>query len=268
MALIECRFFSEVLGEDTSMFVIIPTITFEEVMQRKQANYRTNAKYQTLYLLHGLSDDHSSWLRNTSIERYAQEKCLAVVMPAAGKSFYADMAHGSRYWTFISEEIPRVARSLFPLSEKREDNFAAGVSMGGYGAFKLALRKPESFAAAASLSGAADLSYMVSMAKQQPPMKKMLENIFGNLDEIIGSDNDLIHLLKKLKNENADIPKLYQCCGTEDPGNPLIVNFNAFAKDLGIDLTFEDGPGGHTWAYWDSSIQRVLEWLPLKNTTV
>lgn len=93
-------------------------------------------KHPTLYLLHGLSDDHTIWLRRTSIERYVASMGLAVVMPAVHRSFYTDMDKGYRYWTFISEELPALARSFFPLSDKREDNFAAGLSMGGYGAFK------------------------------------------------------------------------------------------------------------------------------------
>lgn len=268
MALIECRFYSEVLSENTTILVIIPTVTFEDTMQQRPASYISGARYQSLYLLHGLSDDCTSWVRNTSIERYAQERCLAVVMPATGKSFYADMVHGSRYWTFISEEVPKVARHLFPLSDKREDNFTAGVSMGGYGAFKLALRKPESFYAAASLSGAADLGHVVLMARRQPAMKRMLENIFGDLDSIAGSENDLLYLLKRLKNGNTEVPKLYQCCGTEDLSYPLISKFNEYLQDLGIEPAFESSPGGHTWEYWDLSIKRVLDWFPLRKAAV
>jgi S-formylglutathione hydrolase FrmB len=268
MALIECRFYSRALSENTALYVIVPTATFEGAMQKKDETIKPDAKYQTLYLLHGISEDYTSWLRNTSIERYAQENSLAVVMPSAGKSFYADMAHGGRYWTFISEEVPSFVRSLFPLSNKREDNFAAGASMGGYGAFKLAIRKPESFCAAASLSGTADISYMVSMAKNNPPMRKMLENVFVDLGSILGSENDLLFQLQKMKNEGADIPRLYQCCGREDMGYPLTVKFRQSMQDINVDMTFEEGPGGHTWAYWDSSIQKVLKWFPLKKKAV
>lgn len=269
MALIECKFFSEILGEATAMFVIIPTAIFgDSVRGGKMSERGTKARYQTLYLLHGLSDDYSSWLRYTSIERYAQQKYLAVVMPAAGKSFYADMKHGSRYWTFISEEVPRVARSLFPLSAQREDNFVAGASMGGYGAFKLALRKPESFMAAASLSGAADLSNLVDMSSREPALRRLLENIFGDPEGIKGSDNDLFYLMQKLKEENREIPRLYQCCGQQDPRFALIDKFKDFAKGLGVELTYAESPGGHDWSYWDNSIRDVLEWLPLKETTV
>ena len=106
-----------------------------------------------LYLLHGLSDDHTAWLRYTSIERYATARGLAVVMPAVHRSFYADEAHGHAYWHFVSEELPAIVAAFFRLSERREDTFVAGLSMGGYGALKLGLHHPERFAAVASLSG-------------------------------------------------------------------------------------------------------------------
>ena len=115
--------------------------------------------------LHGHADDHTSWQRFTSIERYAEGLNLAVVMPAVHLSFYNDMAHGGKYWQFISEEVPAVVRDLFPLSSERKDNFVAGLSMGGYGAYKLASTYPERFAAAASLSGALDIRAVVDPRK-------------------------------------------------------------------------------------------------------
>lgn len=101
------------------------------------------SSYPVLYLLHGLSDDHTIWHRRTSIERYVSALGLAVVMPNVGKSFYTDMANGGNYFTFITEELPTLVQSYFPVSAKREDNFIAGLSMGGYGAFKVALSCPE-----------------------------------------------------------------------------------------------------------------------------
>jgi S-formylglutathione hydrolase FrmB len=118
---------------------------------------RSEGKYPVLYLLHGLSDDYTIWQRRTSIERYVADMEIAVVMPDADTSFYSDMVHGRKYWTFLSEELPEIVHDFFPnISEKREDTFVAGLSMGGYGAYKLALGT-DRFAAAASLSGAVDL---------------------------------------------------------------------------------------------------------------
>ena len=158
MALIQCDFFSEILGISSSMCVILPQDTTNQIgMEGSHKRQR----YPTLYLLHGYSDDYTIWQRRTSIERYVASLGIAVVMPNAGKSYYTDMKKGDKYFTFISQEVPELARSFFPLSEKREDNFIAGLSMGGYGAFKVALTYPERFCAAASLSGSLDIASRV-----------------------------------------------------------------------------------------------------------
>src|SRR5512146_1475299 len=133
MILTEVHFNSEVLTLRCTMNVLLPQRTLAEAQSKEKP------KYRTLYLLHGHSDDHTAWQRWTSIERYVEGLNLAVVMPAVNLSFYTDMAYGGKYGQFLSEEVPAVVRDMVPLSSAREDSFVAGLSMGGYGAFKLAL---------------------------------------------------------------------------------------------------------------------------------
>ncbi|WP_106767230.1 alpha/beta hydrolase [Paenibacillus faecalis] len=256
MALLQCQFYSEVLGLSTKMTVILPQNTTTQIGMNNVAG---SHKHPTLYLLHGLSDDDSIWLRRTSIERYVASMGIAVVMPQVHRSFYTDMAYGGKYWTFISEELPALTRSFFPLSDKREDNFVAGLSMGGYGAFKLALRKPEMFAAAASLSGALDIAgkFINEFFADD------IQLVFGN-NPIGGSDNDLLSLLKQLDQSEGPKPKLYQCCGTEDFLYNDNQTFLKACQETSLDLTYDEGPGDHDWAYWDVKIQDVLNWLPLR----
>lgn len=255
MAFIQCDFFSEVLGLSTSMNVILPQPASGQI---GMASSQVLDKYPVLYLLHGLSDDHTIWGRRTSIERYVASLGLAVVMPAVNKSFYTDMDKGDRYWTFISEELPAIAQSFFPISGAREDNFVAGLSMGGYGAFKLALGCPDKFIAGASLSGVLDIAGRIG----RDPRREW-ENVFGDLGKIRGSHNDLLHLAKKVSESHGHKPMLYQCCGTEDFLYEDNIVFRDWARELGLDLTYEEEPGTHEWGYWDAKIQRVLEWLPL-----
>jgi len=244
-----------VLGLGCSMVVILPERPLSTISSSP------TPKYQTLYLLHGMSDDHTTWQRRTSIERYATEKGIAVVMPAVHRSYYADMANGYRYWTFVSEEVPARARNMFPLSAKREDNFVAGLSMGGYGAFKMALRHPDRFAAAASLSGALDTVDLVNL-KDAAWITEM-RTIFGDLDELPGSDNDLFHLATQVAQSDQPKPKLFQWCGTEDFLYPSNLKFRDHVQNLPFDYTYSDGPGDHAWDHWDAQIQNVLDWLPL-----
>jgi S-formylglutathione hydrolase FrmB len=213
-----------------------------------------------LYLLHGLSDDDTIWLRRTSIERYAAPLGLAVVMPQAHRSFYTDQAYGGRYWTFLTEELPEIVGSLFRVSDRREDTFVAGLSMGGYGAVKWALRQPGRFAAAANLSGAVDITGLRT-GRERPEDPRMFERIFGHRGPAGGPD-DLRWLLERAT--VADLPALYVCCGTEDVLLEDNVAFRDAAVAAGADVTADFGPGAHDWAYWDAKIQDVLAWLPLE----
>ena len=131
MAIINCEFHSETLQKDTAMNVILP----QNVKARAK-----DGKLPVLYLLHGLSDNESAWVRRTSIERYALPYGIAVVMPDGGRSFYTDMAKGGKYWTFITDELPAVCESFFNISGLREYKYIAGLSMGVY--IKMQLRLP------------------------------------------------------------------------------------------------------------------------------
>ena len=257
MILNEVRFFSETLGLMSTMHVLLPQRTMAD------AGHKRRPKVRTLYLLHGHSDDHTSWQRWTSIERYAEGLNLAVVMPAVHLSFYNDMVHGGKYWQFISEEVPLLARDMFSLSSRRGDNFVSGLSMGGYGAFKLALTHPDRYAAAASLSGATDIKEVVSLKKNDPLNKAWLEEmrtVFGDLSKVPGSKHDLFTLAKRVSRGSVK-PRLYQCCGTEDFLYADNIRFRDFVSKLPLDLTYEEGPGEHNWAYWDMMIQNVLRWM-------
>ena len=256
MILNEVHFFSKVLTVQTTMHVLLPQRTLDEIQNKRRP------KYRTLYLLHGHSDDHTAWQRWTSIERYADGLNLAVVMPAVHLSFYNDMAHGGKYWQFISEEVPALVRELFSLSSARKANFVAGLSMGGYGAFKLALTHPDRFAAAASLSGALDLNAVVNpnSRRNDKVWLEEMRTVFGDLSKVPGSKNDLLALAKKVAKAPVK-PRLYQCCGTEDDLYPDNVRFRDTVQKLPLDLTYEEGPGEHNWAYWDKMIQNVLRWM-------
>ena len=262
MAFLDFHFFSETLGLTCAAHVLLPQSTTQQIGiiggQRRE-------KYPTLYLLHGLSDDHTIWMRRTSIERYAAEYNIAVVMPAVARSFYQDMASGPRYWTFLNEELPALCQQYFPLSAAREDNFAAGLSMGGYGALRLGLARPDQFAAVASLSGALDITRRLREVGK-PSARIDRREWMG----IVGpelhapADADLWLLASKVATSPHPKPSIYLACGTEDE---LIADSRTFRQHLdtvGLPLTYHEGPGAHEWGYWDAQIQRVLDWLPIR----
>lgn len=253
MALLRCDFFSDVLELSTSMTVILPQSTSGQIGMSGSAG---EGAPPVLYLLHGLSDDDTTWLRRTSIERYVAPLGLAVVMPQVHRSFYTDQAHGGRYWTFLSEELPALVDGFFRVSDRREDTFVAGLSMGGYGALKWALNQPDRFAAAASLSGALDVRTLSGLRER----RELFDRVF---DGRIGEQDDLFALLAAA--EVGTLPSLYVGCGTEDALIDGNVRFVDEATAAGADVQVDFRPGEHEWGLWDTAIRDVLAWLPLRD---
>jgi len=125
---------------------------------------------------------------------------------------------------------------------------------------KSALRQPERFAAAASLSGALHVSGLRT-GRLRPEEPHLFTRIFGDATPA-GTDDDLLALLGTV--DPADLPALYVCCGEQDE---LIGDNRAFVESCAaatIPITSSFGPGAHDWAYWDTTIQDVLAWLPLR----
>jgi putative tributyrin esterase len=255
MARLRVDFFSDALELGTAMTVLLPQRTTTQIGLDTAVSA---GPPPVLYLLHGLSDDDTAWSRWTSVERYAADLSLAVVMPQVHRSFYTDEAYGGRFWIFLSEELPGIVGQFFQVSQRREDTFVAGLSMGGYGAFKWALRRPDRFAAAASLSGALD----VATRLYQPPRSEdplMWDRILGGRP-VSDTPDDLFYLLANVEQP----PPLYLCCGTDDVVYEDNVRFADACRQRGVPLETQLGPGAHEWAYWDAKIQDVLAWLPLR----
>lgn len=239
------------------MDVLIPQKTANQIGMKGN---RMEGRYKTMYLLHGMSDDQTTWMRRTSIERYVSSLGIAVVMPTTHLGFYTDTQYQMKYWTFISQELPRICREFFPqMSDRREDTLAAGLSMGGYGAWKLGLGAGDTFGAATSLSGCLDM--VEDYIRHGEDERGLLfQGIFGTLEQLKGSDNDLLALACRGAAENRKLPRLYAWCGTEDFLYQDNVRTWNYMKKLGYDLTWEESEGDHQWKYWDRKIQDVLCW--------
>lgn len=256
MAFLQANIYSNVLEMEVMIDVILPQSTKKKIGTQSQS---TGIDLPVLYLLHGMNGNHSVWQRRTSIERYAAEYQLAVIMPSTDLGWYTDTTYEMKYWTFIAEELPQICHELFPqLTQKREKTFAAGLSMGGYGAVKLGLRKPDQFAAVASLSGALALAESMDSLLQLRS-QAYWEGIFGPLEQFKGSENDLIHLIETIDPSTA--PRVFISCGTEDQLYPASEYAVDKLQKRKLDVTFESGTGDHDWNFWDQWIQRVLQWL-------
>lgn len=247
MALMNVNFYSEALGMQTHVQVIIPQKTaLGEIGINVKAE---DTAYKTLYLLHGLSDDETIWMRRTSIERYASEYGICVVMPFGGRSFYCDIKNGQSFYTYIAKELPKRIQEFFRVSDKREDTFIAGLSMGGYGALKIALKNPDTFCAGAGLSPCCNLDTL--------GFEGLLVSLFG---EAKTPPEDDLSCIAEIAKNAPHKPRLYMAIGTEDF---LYENAQPLRKQLtkDFDFTYFETSTSHSWAFWDAQIQEVLKWM-------
>lgn len=266
------NFHSETLGFHTTVHVLFPEPHDYGVLD----NGPFDEELPVLYLLHGLRGGAHTWTAYTSLERYMHDarKKLIVVMPEMGNDFYTDQAIGWKYFTYVSEELPRIMETFMRISPKRENTYVAGLSMGGYGALKMALARPEKFAYAAAFSSAVDIEMRMRAAAQiqekadgpqsksdrdSKEVARTCEFIFGDVEGIHGSQNDLFHLLETTAQSDGPKPKLYISCGTADGLFGDNVRFFKKAQSLGYDVAFhEEVNEGHAWRFWDKEIEKQI----------
>ena len=260
MALFQCSFFSKSLMRTVPIQVVLPT-------DKQLPNGEPpKGPFKTLYLLHGIFGDQTDWVCGTRVQSWAQDRNLAVVMPAGDNSFYVDQPKSSAYYgRFIGQELVDFTRRTFPLSDKREDTFIGGLSMGGFGAIVNGLQNPGTFGAVCALSSALILDSMMTHTEYTDFLmtnKGYYESVFGDLSQVRGGVNDYDALAEKVA-PLAEKPRFYMACGTEDGLITVNRQFRDHLVKLGYNVTYVEGPGIHDWYFWDEYILKVLEWLPL-----
>lgn len=254
MGFLHFDYLSEVLGYHTNIYYLLPACTHEGKQPRA-----------TLYLLHGGGGNGLDWVRYTALERIADEYELAVVLPEVdGSCFYTDMKYGYKYFTYLTKEVVNVSESLFPVNKSADKRLVAGLSMGGYGAFKWAFNCPDMFNAAANLSGFSfimDIFTEGGFAKENASGKNgVIELDFGTLEELRGSISDSKAWIDRAAESGIGLPKLFTGIGTEDFSYAEGQKFLAYAKEKGGEIHSEEMKGTHEWKVWDEMLQRFLKW--------
>ena len=235
--------------------------------------YSIGKKYKVLWLLHGTFGDHTDWIRHTNIELYACELDLIVVLPSALNSDYSNwpgFACGFDMESYLTKELMPLVYNWLPASDKREDNFIAGLSMGGFGAAQYAVWYPEKFAAAALLSGSPmdwKKDRQESVSTLMPDRNKNVIDSMGGIDNLLNSHRNVWDRIGELANSGT-LPRLYATCGTDDfIYKSSYLPFKEYAIELGLDATFEEVEGyTHEWRFWDLAIQRALNFFGLVKT--
>lgn len=274
---LKVNFLSKYLGMQTNVTLCIPSFSFADVMEGRKDVYQTGMRFQTLYLLHGGSGDDSDYVNFSNIVRYADDNKLAVVMPCDFNGEYTDVPKGPKYLKYIIEELIPMTRAFFPLSDKREDTFVGGLSMGAAGAMKMALVYPELFSAALILSGAArhpdtlkpgSPVAMPRMADPEDPDAMPMPNltdIYGDWETFAKSNHNAYLAAENNVKEGKTLPEFYFACGLEDFALPRCWQGYEELMKLGYKVQMEELPGyKHEWDFWDLILRKALkEWLPI-----
>ena len=258
MALLQVNFFSDALKRTVPIHVILPAdkVGPNGLMPIPEGGFKT------LYLLNGLFGNYTDWLCNTRIKQWAEERDLAVVMPAGDNSFYVDRPQpGCDYGRFIGQELVEITRRMFPLSRDREDTFIAGLSMGGYGAIRNGLVYADTFGYIAGFSSAV---HLFEIAPGTPGRVIIGEDhVLGDYAEAVQSDkNPRIALLNLLRSAKP-VPAIYMSCGLQDSLLESNRTLRDYFVEKGVELTYLEKDGDHNWDFWNDQIRHILDWLPL-----
>ncbi len=210
--------------------------------------------FPVFYLLHGLSDDHTGWTRRTSIERYVAGLPLIVVMPNGERGFYTDAKDRPKaaYETNLVKDIVGFVDRVFQTIPTREGRVIAGLSMGGYGAVKLALKYPDLFCAGVSHSGAVNFGGRIF--PEGDTGESEWRTVLGPSPK--GGPDDIFALAETI--DRAKLPALRIDCGVDDFLIEENRAFNAHLTALGIPHEYAEHPGGHSWEYWDEHVQETI----------
>ena len=245
------------LQRRTSISVILPS---DNIHFLKDSEEIVPQPYKTLYLLHGLYGSDDIFLANTSIQKFAEDHGIAIVIPCGENSFYVDNVNAHAYYgEYVGQELLDITRYIFPLSDKREDTFIAGFSMGGYGAIRNGLKYSQNFSKIGMISAALITDDIVNYTSDDNVLRsrQFYESIFGNLDELKGSDMDP----KALVDDCNDIPDIFMACGNDDFLYEKNADFYKFLKSRNVDVDFVEASGEHTWEFCDEYIKEFIKTL-------
>ncbi len=243
MAFARINYFSRSLVKASSVSVVFPD---DPALPRP---------WWAFYLLHGLSDDDTIWMRRTSIERYVEGLPLVVVMPDGGRGWYTNAQVGPAYENDLVKDVVGLIDRTFPVRAERSGRAIGGLSMGGYGAVKVGLKHHETFGSINSHSGA--LAMLREDWSQNPRTKDLateLGRVFGKDHK--GGPEDTFALVEKM--DHGRIPPIRIDCGK---GDFLLEQNRAFHRHLDsmhIPHEYEEFVGEHNWSYWDEHVQEAI----------
>lgn len=253
MALIKLEYKSKALVQGVSVNVILPTDAFD--------GKEVQTPYKTLYFLPGYSGNSTELITYLSFRKQAELKGIAIVIPDGYNSFYID--HPKRnacYSTFIGEELVQMTRKLLPFSDKREDTYIGGISMGGFGALTNGMRYRETFSKIIAMSPAADVCNLLTEKTDAGFSRELFENLFGNEERYYASDCNVEKVF--METEKSEIPELFLCCGTEDTlVYDVVAKLERVLKEHQISHVYRETKGKHDLDFWERMMDPAFSFL-------
>lgn len=248
------KFQSNSLNRTVAYNVILPPDYFSS----------STTRYPVFYLLHGLTGHYSDWLSRTNIADYSSLYRMIIVMPEGNDGWYTDSlgVPGDKYESYILKDLFADVQRHYRTIEARYGRGIAGLSMGGYGSFKMGLKSPASFAFAASMSGAFGITRYTEKEAGSSTTWSNIVKVFGPIGSEARKTNDVFELVRQLTPDSvASLPFFYFDCGTEDVARIFEANreLSALMLDKKVAHEFRELPGNHSWGYWDSQVQEVLK---------
>lgn len=226
------------------------------------ADYGQQARrYPVLYLLHGLTGGYTDWSTRTRLVEYTRTQPLIIVMPDAGNSWYTNAAGdpSAKFEDFVLADLVADVEKKFDAIASRDARAIAGLSMGGYGAVKMALKRPAQFVFAGSFSGAMPAGHDPEYGRQFGTEFVRMQAIFGPPGSETRRDNDVYALAEAVPPSTA--PYVYFDCGTSDGLLESNRRLAAVLQKGGVRYEYHEVPGAHSWAYWDARVRVMVDVL-------
>lgn len=240
-------------------------VTFLSSSLRHHITYRVifpasisqGQKLPVIYLLHGGGGSYRDWSNYSGVARYAEQGYL-LVMPEGGNSYYTNSVERpkDKYENYIVKDLIADVETRFPVVPRRDARAIVGVSMGGFGAVKIALKHPDLFGFAAGLSSALDVPSRPFSIRRAPQYHGHAQ-IFGPWGSQTRQQNDPLLLVQT--SNAAATPYMFLTCG--DREGLLVINrkFATVLKQRAFHYEFHIVPGGnHDWNQWDSQLPAVF----------
>ena len=219
--------------------------------------------YPTLYFLHGYSGGAMETAMFSNIALYAMRYGVAVILVDGENSFYTDdEKRNANFSRLIGEELVDVTRSVLPLSDRPEDTWIAGISMGGYGALINGLRYRERFSRIGMLSPALGYSQKDNRVPDHCPVPagELLETL-GTWEEYAGSCRDERYMLVSAAESGQPVPKLFAAIGKSDPLYPAVTSFREYSREAGLEPEWYEAEGGHDHTFWKQAMDPLFHFL-------